>query len=98
MHNQDRELQIKLAELQSDIQICLTNAFGLIAGFLTFFVALMQIYYSLPWEESFTSVRNLVGILMFIIFCVWWILPFSYIKKAIVARKKIAELKREYCW
>lgn len=53
MHNQDRELQIKLAELQANVQIYITAAFGFGAAFLALFVCLLQIFFTLPLEASF---------------------------------------------
>ncbi|MGC8912251.1 MAG: hypothetical protein ACP5K8_09275 [Nitrososphaeria archaeon] len=99
MNNQDRELQIKLAKLQANIQIYISCAFGFLAGFLSVVIIGVQIYFSLPIEAHSVFEVNLFFLIAFIsciILCVYF--SGYYIVKAIRARDEIEELKKEYCW
>jgi len=51
LRNEDRELQIRLAELQADVQINLAACFGFLAVFITIIIGFEQIYFSLPQED-----------------------------------------------
>jgi len=98
-NNQDRELQIKLAEPQANIQIYINCAFGFLAGFLSIVIIGVQIFFSLPTEARSMFSVNLFFLVAFIS-CIVLCVCFSiyYIVKAIQARDEIEELEREYCW
>jgi hypothetical protein len=98
VHKQDVELQIKLVELQANLQYCLTVAFGFFAGFLTIFLCLFQVGIMLPFEESFRIIRLSIMIVMIIVgpSCVFYI--FHYTRKALTFIEKIEDLNKEYSW
>jgi len=96
LHNEDRELQIKLAELQADIQIYLTLCFGFMALFAALMIGYLQIHFSLPPEHTFT--RNIVFVS--IVVCGIILLGFTnyFFNKARDTRKQMKELRKRYIW
>jgi len=98
VHKHDLELQIKLAELQADIQINLTAAFGFLAVFSALLIGYMQIFFTLPWEESFMATRINFAVMIIIITVGCWICIIYFFSRVIAFRKKIEELRKEYCW
>jgi hypothetical protein len=61
LHNEDRELQIRLAQLQTDVQFYLASLFGFLAVFMAVAMACIQLTASLPtdatWQRlTFTSI------------------------------------------
>jgi ABC-type antimicrobial peptide transport system permease subunit len=96
VHRQYVELQIKLADLQANLQYCLTVAFGFFAGFLTILLCLFQVGVMLPFEESFRIVRVSIMILMIIVgFCCIFF-AYYYVRKALRFINKIEDLGKEY--
>jgi len=95
-HNEDRELDIRLAELQADIQINLTICFGILAVFITAMVGLEQIYFSLPSENSVAKIGSLISLIVLGIIVLLFIKP--YLKKVEKARKEMEELRKQYIW
>jgi len=93
---EDRELQIRLAELQADVQINLTICFGFFAGFLAIIMGFEQIYFSLPEENIF--MKNLVSLLIYVSAFALLYVTFHFIRKAQDARKQIGELRKRYVW
>ena len=51
MDSEERELQVRLAEVSADVQINLTIAFGFFAGFLALILTDEQIFYSLSSND-----------------------------------------------
>jgi membrane protein implicated in regulation of membrane protease activity len=96
MHNQDRELQIRLAELQADIQINLTICFGFFAGFIGIAVAVMQIIYSLSSEQIALKIMLAIFTVVAIIFC--WYYTYFFAKRVETARDKLKDLQKQYVW
>jgi len=94
LHNEDLELQIKLAELQAEVQINLTACFGFFAGFLTALLASQQIYFQ-P-EQSLDKTAILITIVMFGILC--FIFLRLFLKRALEARNQIEKLRKHYVW
>lgn len=94
--NEDRELQIKLAQLQTDIQIHLSACFGLAAGFLALIIFYMQIFFNLSAEQIL--LKNLFGAVVliasgFLLFLLLY--SFQQIK---ATKKRMEELKKQYIW
>jgi hypothetical protein len=98
IHKQDIELQIKLVELQANLQYCLTVAFGFFAGFLAIVLSLFQVYFMLPFGESFMMVRLFIMMLMIMLTfcCVFY--AYHYVRKALRFIEEIEDLSKEYSW
>lgn len=94
LHNEDLELQIKLAELQAEVHVNLTAFFGFVAGTLTILLAFQQIYFQ-P-ELSLDKTVILIGMSAFLFPCL--ILLILFLKRALVARRDIEGLKKQYVW
>jgi hypothetical protein len=90
----DRELQIRLAELQADVQIYLTICFGLLAILFTVFVGLQQIYFTS--SDIVAKNSTLVSMLVFP-FLMFFAIRL-YFKKVGDARKQMKELRKQYVW
>ena len=96
LRNQDRELQIRLAELQADVQIYITIGFTFFAVFMAGIIGLQQIYFSLPSEEFVTKYFTLFAEILLVIF--GFLVVRFFMKKAVDARKQITELRKRYVW
>lgn len=96
LHNEDRELQIKLAELQADVSIYLTTGFAAFAVFMAVTIGLQQVFFSFPPEEVFYRTIALVGMAMAGI--VNFVFSTRFIGKALAARRQMAELRKRYVW
>jgi len=90
----DRELQIRLAELQADIQINLTICFGLLALLFTAFVGLQQIYFT----SSDIVVKNSTFLSMLVCPIIMFFVLSLYFKKVKDAREQMKELRKQYVW
>jgi len=96
LHDEDRELQIRLAELQADVQINLTVCFGLLALIFATIIGLQQIYFTLPPEKIVVKNSILVsmgGAVIIIFFVIR-----SYLRKTLDAREQMKELRKRYVW
>ena len=98
MHNQDRELQIRLAELQANVQIYIAVAFGFAALFMSIYAILVQIFFSLSIEARFSSVGWLIIGLMLMSMGAFGFSVAYFLRKAVASRDEIEKLKKEYCW
>jgi glucan phosphoethanolaminetransferase (alkaline phosphatase superfamily) len=98
VHKQDVELQIRLAELQADIQIYLTAVFGFLAGFLALIIGYMQIFFTLPWEESFMATRIVFAVVIIILIVGCGVSIIHFVRKVVAFRNEIEELRKEYSW
>ena len=94
LHNEDLELQIKLAELEAEVQTNLTASFGFFAGILTILLAFQQRYFQ-P-EPSLDKTVILIGMLVSLLPCL--IVAVLFFRRALNARKDIKELKKQYVW
>lgn len=94
--NEDRELQIKIAELQADVQINLAACFGFLAVFVTIMIGFEQIYFSLPPDASIVRVYIVVSIII-AAFVTLFVASYFF-RKAMRARDQIKELKKQYVW
>lgn len=91
LQDEDRELQIRLAELQADVQINLTICFGLLALAFATIIGLQQLYFTLPPEEIVvknSTLVSMVGCIIVILF-----ITRSYLRKALDAREQMKELR-----
>lgn len=96
LHNEDRELQIRLAELQADIQISLVSCFGLLAFLITIMIGYFQVLLS-PSPEAI-SARGFATVSMIALaFLLIWSTT-HFFKEALRARKQMAELRKQFVW
>jgi len=95
-HGEDLELQIKLAQLQADVQIYLTMCFGFIAVLVAFIIGFMQTFYILPSDQDF--VKNELFALILVLNTIMILLTYYYIKKAKAARAEMKKLEERYAW
>jgi len=96
LRNEDRELQIKLAELQADIHINLAAFFGFLAVFIIIIIGFEQIYFILPQGEILT--KNTIIVLITIIGIFVLGVASYFFKKALQARKQMKELRKQSLW
>ena len=96
LHREDRELQIRLAELQADVQIYTTATFAIFAGFLAFMIGVEQVYHALPEEKTFTKNLAVLVILISAVLCVYSVR--LLMKRVFKARSQMKELRRQYVW
>jgi len=96
LHGEDQELQIRLAQLQTDVQIYLTLCFGFAAIVAAFIIGFMQIFYTLPPEQDF--VRQEIFWIIIILSAILIGLSSHYVGKARAAREKMKGLRKEYFW
>ena len=94
--NEDRELQIRLAELQADVQINLTVYFGLLAVLFAAIIGLQQLCFTLPPENIVVKNSTLVSMAGCVIIILF--VTRRYIRKAIDAREQMEELRKQYVW
>ena len=93
---EDRELQIRLAELQSDVQINLTICFGLLAVVFAVVIGLQQIYFTVPPEDIVVRNSTLVSMVGCVI--VAFFITKLFFERAIGAKKQMEELRKRYVW
>jgi len=95
MHNEDRELQIRLAELQADVEINLTACFGFLALFVPLILLFEELYFS---PSTNASMKNVFALLTVASAFVLLPVAFFFIKRANDARMQMSELKKKYVW
>ena len=96
LHFEDRELQIRLAELQADVQIYLTACFGFLAVFLAIIIGFEQIYFTLSPEEILSKIYLAISIPLVGFAC--FVAAIFFARKAFYARKQMEELRKKYVW
>ena len=94
MDNEDRELQIKLAILQTDIQSYLTINLSLIAIAFALLISFQQL--SVQATETWKSYIYIVS--MIAMAGITFIISKVYIDKIKEKRKEMEELKKQYLW
>lgn len=94
MPNEDRELQIRLAELQTDIQINLTLCLGIIGILIAGIIAFAEIFFVLTAEQIVQQITAIM--FMTILAITMFILERRYIKKVWATRKQLTELRKQY--
>lgn len=93
--NEDRELQIRLAELQADVEINLTACFGFMAVFVPLIILFEELLFSPSTSDFMKLVFSTFGVASAVV-----LLPVAlfFITRAINARMKMSELKKKYVW
>lgn len=92
LQNQDRELQIRLAQVQVDVQICLTLGFGCFAVLAALVTGLFRTVFGLPSEQ--VLLKTILSVLGLIVGFGCLYVTAHFAKKATAARKKIDDLKK----
>lgn len=88
MDNKDRELQITLAKLQTDVQIELTKCFGLLAVFVAFFITFSEQFFS---SGDFIFFAGMVGIMVLSFYS-----THNFLQRMQKKRSEIEGLKKDY--
>jgi len=91
LHDEYRELQIRLAELQADVQINLTICFGFVTLAFAAIIGFQQIYFTLPPEEIFLKNSILVFVGVNTIFII--LVLRRHVRKALDAREQMKKLR-----
>jgi large-conductance mechanosensitive channel len=90
MHNEDRELLVKLAVLQTDMQLYLNILIGFIALAFSVIVGFEQVYFAYGSELFLLPIFIMPAVLLFVVI---------YLVNRIDQKKKeIKELKKDYVW
>lgn len=89
---EDRELEIRLAELQADIQIYTAGAFGFMAAFLALAVTFIQLLFT---ASSETTILVLAMLALITSACLP-VFSVRFLTKASQARKQMKELRKRY--
>lgn len=94
LHNEDRQLQIKLAKLQMVHQTILSGLIGFLAIEASWFGVFMALYYSeanQQWKSYFVFLE--VAILALMMFTALY-----FMKKLRENEKEIQKLEKKYIW
>jgi hypothetical protein len=94
-HNEDRELQIRLAELQADVEINLTACFGFLAGFVPLIILFEELYFSPSTSVFMKGVFVITAVALAVVLL--FVTRF-FIKRAVNARMQMSDLKKKYVW
>lgn len=95
-HNEERELAIKLAELQAEVKICLITGLEFLAVFLAIAVTLGQVIPRVPAQH--VIVGNLtIGAWLFSVVAAFFTSGF-FISKATYAKRQMEKLRKQYIW
>jgi len=92
--NEDRELLIRLAELQTDIQINLTLCLGIVATCIVGIVWFADKFFTFTAEQPVLEIMAFV--FMVVLGITMCIVERRYIKKVRSTRKQLTELKNQY--
>ncbi len=96
LHNEDIELQIKLAKLRSDLHISATACVSFLGLIGIFMITLEQAFLAVPENQTILKYSFLIAFVAMAILFV--LIGRFYIKKMLKNRKEIAELKEKYVW
>jgi hypothetical protein len=92
---EDRELQIRLSELQMDLQIQISNLFGLLAVEFALFLAFFQTGFALMGQQP---VQILLFTLMIFLICLIAYTFNHFLKRIERLRKQTRKLRKDYAW
>jgi len=92
LKEQDSELQIRLAELQADVQINLAIAIGFLGAFISVLLGYQQMYFSqnLLIDETWIVIVMALGSFL----CIFFVILFVH--RALNAKRKMRELRKMY--
>lgn len=90
MHNDDRELLIKLALVQADIRLYSSALVGFIALAFSVIVGFEQVYFAYRSELFLLPVFVMPAVLLFVVAFL--------VNKIDLKKKEVRNLKKEYVW
>lgn len=93
-HNEDRELDIKIAELQANVQICLAATFGFTTLFATVALVFWQTMHTVVTEQA----KIVLGVLSVIAAFSSACFGVYFARKVIETRDRIKDLRKQYVW
>lgn len=96
LHNEDLELQIKLAKLQTDVQISVVACFTYLGLVGVFLIALQQTFLAIPESQTMMKYSFLAAFAVMAVF--FFLIGRLYIKEIRGKRQEIIELKKQYVW
>jgi len=96
LHNEDRELKIRLAELQADVQIWLTFCFGLLGFLIATILSYVQIFFSSSPEAI--AVKGFLPFLIVVMAFLFLGIFHCFTRKVQDAKRQMAELRKRYVW
>jgi len=96
LHREDRELQIRLAELQADVQIYTTASFAILAVCFTMMIGFEQIYFGLPEAKALSRISVLVAIVISAILA--FVGVGMLFKRTVEARNEMRQLRKQFVW
>jgi TRAP-type C4-dicarboxylate transport system permease small subunit len=94
--NEDKEFQIKLAELQADVQILVTACFGflgIIGGFMLIFY---QLFFTTPAIQP--EIKYSFMILIIVTGIMFFAVARFYVEQIRKKRKEISDLRKQFIW
>ena len=94
LNNEDRELQIRLAQLQTDIQTYLTINVSFVAILFAFIIGFQQL--SAQATEAWRAIIYLAGMVAMVVLSIF--VTKRYVDKMVEKRKEMDELKKQYVW
>jgi len=94
LHNEDLDLQIKIAKLQTDVQINLSLCIGVLALFIALMISFQQLYVNAA--DPLARVGFLCGMLFSA--CFGFFASGIFIKRMYGKRKEMEDLKKQYVW
>lgn len=95
MQNEDRELQIRLAELQADVEINLTACFGFMAILVPLLILFQELLFSPSATVLMKEVFSITAVALAVILL---LVALFFIKRAIDARMQMSELRKKHIW
>jgi hypothetical protein len=96
LHDEEKEFQIRLAELQADIQIYLTSCWGMVAVLFTILVGLQQIFFILRPDQYLVAISFSITIPALAV--IGLLIVHYFLNKIEIARRQISALRKKYCW
>lgn len=96
LHNEDRGLQIRIAELQADIEINLTACFGFLSAVVAVIIGLGQLSFTLS-SDMFVE-KLAIAIATVVLAVIFYLIAGIFIRKAFEARDELKKLRKRYVW
>lgn len=98
LHNEDRELQIKLTKLQIEHQYIASLFIGMLVLEFTIMLAFETIYFSLYGNLEASFIRNVITITIFAMVPVVYLTYRYFSAKVKTLDEQIEELRKQYVW
>jgi membrane protein implicated in regulation of membrane protease activity len=96
LYSEETEIQIRLAELQANIQVYLAIAVGFFAAVFGLAAILYQVLLAYTASNELYLLVSIVAILILEFFCAYY--TNLFVKKMTKSRNEIEKLKAKYVW